>query len=67
MMLYPTIPQMLEHVNSRYLLINVVAKRARQISAAAEENGESLEEKPVSLAIKEIADGKINADLDDNY
>ena len=38
-MLYPTMPQLLEKVNSRYLLVNVVANRARQISAEAEEEG----------------------------
>jgi len=67
MMLYPTIPQMLNHVNSRYLLVNVIAKRARQISEAAEENDESLTEKPVTLAIREIADGKIKAHIEGNY
>ena len=61
MMLYPTMGQMLANVNSRYLLVNVIARRARVISARAEDDGEILNEKPVSLAIKEIADGKIKA------
>ena len=31
-MLYPPIYQLLKHIDSRYLLVNVVARRARQIS-----------------------------------
>ena len=64
MMLYPTMPELLKQVNSRYLLVNVIAKRAREIAFKAEEDGESLDEKPVSLAIKEIADGKISVHID---
>lgn len=64
-MLYPTMPQLLEKVNSRYLLVNVVANRARQISAEAEEEGIQLEKKPVTTAIEEVAEGKITAYVDD--
>lgn len=64
MMLYPTMPELLKQVNSRYLLVNVIAKRAREIAYTSEEEGEPLEEKPVSLAIKEIADGKISVHID---
>ena len=35
-MLYPPVADMLKHVESRYLLVNVVAQRARQISEEAE-------------------------------
>ena len=52
-MLYPTMPQLLEKVNSRYLLVNVVANRARQIAAEAEAEGMQLEKKPVTTAIEE--------------
>ena len=31
-MLYPAMSELLKHVDSRYLLVNVVAHRARQIS-----------------------------------
>ena len=34
------------------------AKRAREISESAEENHEIMTEKPVSIAISEIIDGK---------
>lgn len=43
---------------SRYSLVTAVAKRAREISEEAEESHEIIIEKPVSLAIEEIADGK---------
>ena len=58
-MLYPSLASLLEHANSRYLLVNLIAYRAREISREAEENIEVLNEKPVSLAIDEIAAGKI--------
>ena len=58
MMLYPSLPQMLEHVPSRYLLVNAIAHRARELEAIAERNDEPLEKKAVSCAIDEIASGK---------
>ena len=67
MMLYPTMAELLEQVNSRYLLVNVIAKRAREISEEAEKEGLSLDEKPVSMAIDEIADGKISVHIDGEY
>ena len=66
-MLYPPVADLMKDVQSRYLLVNVVAHRARQIAAAAEEFGEELPEKPVTLAIQEVADGKLNAGLKDEY
>jgi len=66
-MLYPPMSELLKNVESRYLLVNVVARRARQISIEAEQEGYSLEEKPVTLAIREVADGKLTASLKDEY
>ncbi len=66
-MLYPPIADLLKNVESRYLLVNVVAQRARQIAAEAEEFGEELPEKPVTLAIKEVADDKLDAKLKPEY
>jgi DNA-directed RNA polymerase subunit omega len=66
-MLYPPVAQLLKDVESRYLLVNVVAQRARQIAAEAEEFHEDLPEKPVTLAIQEVADGKLSASLKDEY
>jgi len=52
--------QLLRKVPSRYELVNVVACRARQISSEAESSGEPLDDKPVSIAIREVADGKLD-------
>ena len=66
-MLYPPMSQLLKNVDSRYLLVNVVARRARQISIEAEQEGYALEQKPVTLAIREVADGKLTASVKDEY
>lgn len=66
-MLYPPIADLLEKVDGRYLLVNVVAKRARQIAEEANEFGEELPEKPVTLAIREVADGKLTASIKEEY
>ena len=66
-MLYPPVADMLKNVDSRYLLVNVVAQRARVISEEAETLGEELPEKPVTLAIREVAEGKLTATVKDEY
>lgn len=66
-MLYPPVAQMLKHVESRYLLVNVVAQRARQIASEAEALNEELPEKPVTMAIKEVAAGELTAGLKEEY
>ena len=58
-MLYPSLASLLEQVNSRYLLVNIIARRARDISILAGEQEEPLYEKPVSRAIEEIAAGEL--------
>jgi len=59
MMLYPPVAELTEKVGSRYQLVNVVAMRAREIAAEAEEKNEPFDEKAVSIAINEIYAGKI--------
>ena len=66
-MLYPPVADMLKNVESRYLLVNVVAHRARQIAAEAEALQEELEDKPVTIAIREVAAGELTASLKDEY
>ena len=66
-MLYPPVADMLKSVESRYLLVNVVAHRARQIAAEAEAFQEELPEKPVTMAIWEVADGKLSASIKEEY
>jgi DNA-directed RNA polymerase subunit omega len=59
MMLYPPLSDLVQKVGSRYLLVNLIARRARELSGVAEENGDPLEQKPVSTAINEVYTGKI--------
>ena len=66
-MLYPPVADLLKNVDSRYLLVNVVAHRARQIAVEAEAFQENLPEKPVTLAIQEVADGKLSASVKEEY
>ena len=66
-MLYPPVADLLKNVDSRYLLVNVVAHRARQIAAEAEAFQEELPEKPVTIANQEVADSKLTASLKDEY
>ena len=66
-MLYPPVADLLKNVTNRYLLVNVVAQRAREIAAEAEELEQDLPKKPVTLAIEEVAEGKITADLKPEY
>ena len=61
MMLYPAMNKLTSYVPNRYMLVNVVARRARQIADAADAAGEPLGEKPVTMAINEVAQGKLDA------
>ena len=65
MMLYPPVADLVDKVGSRYALINLVAKRARAISAEAEADGQSLTKKPVSAAIDEVYTGKLTINAAD--
>ena len=62
MLLYPPIKDLLMQVPSRYMLVNLVASRARKLSSEAEASGEPLEEKAVSLAIQEVVDGTLTVE-----
>jgi len=58
-MLYPSLASLLKQVNSRYLLVNIIARRARDISVLVNEYDDESYEKPVSKAIEEIAAGEL--------
>lgn len=60
MMLHPPMKDLLKEVPSRYKLVNVVACRARQIANEAEEAGIPLDDKPVTMAVQEVADGSLD-------
>lgn len=61
MMLYPAMSKLNSYIPNSYMLVNVVARRARQIAEEAEMTGLHLDEKPVTLAIHEVADGKLTS------
>ena len=60
MMLYPPVADLVDKIGSRYQLVNLVARRARTISAQAEERQIPLEKKAVSTAIDEVYSGKLS-------
>ena len=64
-MLYPAMSELLKHIDSRYLMVNVVARRARQITIESETLHIPLSDKPVTLAIREVAEGKLAATINE--
>lgn len=55
-----TLDELMEKVDSRYTLVVVAAKRARQLTERKEDdNNGATVRKPVTEALREIADGKI--------
>ena len=58
-MLYPAMGELSAQIHNRYMLVNVVAKRARQIAQAYENAHQILNEKPVTTAINEVASGEL--------
>lgn len=59
MMLEPTMSDLLEKIPNRYLLVNIAAKRARDIADSAEQAEEPLDEKPVKIALYDIMEGRV--------
>jgi len=59
-MIYPTLKDLLEKVDSKYTLVVAVAKRARQIvDGQPKLTKATSSNKPVTIAVHEIAEGKI--------
>lgn len=65
MMLYPAMNKLTEYIPNRYMMVNVVARRARQISIESETFHIPLSDKPVTLAIREVAEGKLAATINE--
>ena len=71
----PPIDELLEVVDSKYRLVIMAAKRARQINAYYSQLGEGLleyvgplvetrvQEKPLSIALREISERLLSAEL----
>ncbi len=58
-MAFPSLGKSLDKVSNRYLLVVLSAKRARQINRGAAAQVESKHKKPTSVALEEIAQGKV--------
>ena len=58
-MLYPAVTELEKVTSSRYALVILTAKRARQISEINEANEVPQNIKPVKQAILDIAEGKV--------
>ena len=57
-MLNPDLRSILTDHLSRYSLVIATAKLARRVVEDAEETGEILEEKPVTIALNNVLDGE---------
>ncbi len=70
-MIEPKIDALLDHVDSRYTLVILAARRAREINSYYSQLGEGrgefvpplveggIDSKPLAIALEEIADGKV--------
>lgn len=57
-MLRPSMYQIIGKHDSYYEFVVAVSQRARDIAETAEQNGVTLTEKPVKIAVEEFAGGK---------
>jgi DNA-directed RNA polymerase subunit omega len=75
-MINPPIEDVLEKVDGRFTLVVLAARRARQINAYFNQLGEglghyvppqvhSLSRKPLTIALEEIAEGKVTFERSD--
>jgi DNA-directed RNA polymerase subunit omega len=58
-MIEPSINSLMKKADSRYTLVMLAAKRARQVADGAHKLTECESDKPVTIAIHEIAEDKI--------
>ncbi len=58
-----TVEDCLENVDNRFELVLVASKRARQLANGAESELEWENDKPTVLALREIAENKVNASI----
>lgn len=58
-MINPSLDVLVEKVDSKYTLVVLVAKRAREIMDGQQPLAESKSNKPVTIALEEVAQGKI--------
>lgn len=64
-MLYPSIDSLLKKVGSKYLLVNIVSKRVKEMEETGHyqmKDKEYKSTKNIGKALEEIANGMINVD-----
>lgn len=59
MMVEPSVPELLEKVENRYVLVIATAKRAREIANGEKVLVDTDDVAPVSIAADEIEEGKV--------
>lgn len=59
----PSVTELLNHAECRYVLVVKVSKRARELVAGALPYIDTKETKPVSIAVEEVSRGLIAHDL----
>ncbi|MDD2201525.1 MAG: DNA-directed RNA polymerase subunit omega [Firmicutes bacterium] len=59
-MIRPSLEELLAQGDSRYTLVVMTARRARKIMSAQRDVIEAGPEKPVTRALREIAEGKVS-------
>ncbi len=57
-----TIDEIFAEADSRYALVDAIAKKAREIADSAELNNVSLDEKPVNMVLRYLSEGKAHVD-----
>lgn len=58
-----TVEDCLEHVDNRFQLVLIATKRARQIATGSAILVDEENDKPTVLALREVAEGKIDASI----
>jgi DNA-directed RNA polymerase subunit omega len=58
-MIHPSLDTLVDKVDSKYTLVVLAAKRAREIMNGEESLVDSRSNKPVTVALEEVSQGKI--------
>lgn len=58
-MIYPYLSDLLKQTKNKYILVILAAQRAVQLSKGENSMVESKSDKPIIIALEEIAEGKI--------
>lgn len=58
-----TVEDCIGHINSRFDLVLLASKRARQLTMGSEPLVDKDDDKPTVIALREIAEGKMNDEV----